>query len=126
MNWSKIESLLTECVKQPGASAVPDDIGLGDYSDILKWHNGIEGFVGPAQYLMLWSAEQIPDLNAAYHVEDYALDIILLGTDGGDTGYGRDKSTGKFGSVPLVGMSRVGFKEMGASFEEFLEQLSKE
>ena len=103
---------------------MPDDIGLGNYGDVLKWHNGIEGFVGPTEYLMLWSVEQIPTLNAGYQVGDFAPGILLVGSDGGGNAYGIDKSTGKFGSVPFVGMSRSGFKEMGATFEEFLANLA--
>jgi hypothetical protein len=124
LNWSKIESLLSQCTKQHGASSVPDDIGIGDYTEVLERYNGIEGFVGPTGYLMLWSVEQIPSLNAGYQVQDYAPGIVLVGTDGGGNGYGRDKSTGQFGSVPLIGMSRSTFKEMGATFEEFLVNLA--
>jgi hypothetical protein len=124
LNWSKIESLLSECTKQSGASSVPGDIGLGSYGDVLKRYNGVEGFVGPTAYLMLWSVEQIPNLNIGYRVEDFAPGILLLGSDGGDTAYGIDRSTGKFGSVPFIGMSRADFKEMGATFEEFLTSLA--
>jgi hypothetical protein len=103
---------------------VPDNLGLGDYGDVLKRHNGIEGFIGPTQYIMLWSVEEIPKLNAGYQVADYAPSIVLLGSDGGGTAYGRNKSKGKFGSVPFIGMSQSDFKEMGATFEEFLAQLA--
>lgn len=124
LNWSKIESLLSGCTKQPGARAVPDNIDLGDYAEFLKRHNGIEGFVGPTAYLVLWSVEQIPDLNAGYRVQEYAPWILLVGSDGGGNAFGRDRSTGKFGSVPFVGMSRSDFKELGATFEEFLVNLA--
>lgn len=124
MNWSKIESLLSECTKQIGASFVPDDIGLGDYKVVLKRYNGIEGFIGSTEYIMLWSVEQISSLNARYQVRDYAPGILLVGTDGGDNGYGRDKATGKFGSIPLIGMSRSKFKEIGSTFEAFLVNLA--
>lgn len=111
-------------MKRPGVPIVPDNLWLGDYADVLRWHNGIEGFVSPMQYLMLWSVEEIPSLNAGYRVGDYAPDIVLVGSDGGGTAYGRDKSTGMYGSVPFIGMSRASFKEMGGTFEEFLSNLA--
>jgi hypothetical protein len=126
LNWPSLDVLLAECQKLPGATAVPVELNLGDYADVLKRFNGCEGFVTPEQYLVLWSVEQISELNAAYRVADYASGIVLLGTDGGDTGYGRDKATGRFGSVPLIGMSRASFKEMGDSFEDFLRLLARE
>jgi hypothetical protein len=124
MNWPKIESLLSQCTKQPGASSVPDDIGIGEYTEVLKRYNGIEGFVGPTGYLMLWSVEEIPNLNVGYHVEDSAPGLVLVGSNGGGDAFGIDKSTGKFGSVPFIGMSRSTFEEMGATFEEFLVNLA--
>lgn len=117
--------MLNECVKQPGATVVPIKLGLGDYGDVLRRHNGIEGFVGSTEYLLLWNVEQIPSLNVGYQVENFAPGIVLLGSDGGGNAYGRDKSTGQYGSVPFIGMTRADFREMGATFEQFLEKLAK-
>ncbi len=125
MNWARIEYLLASCEKQPPGHA-PAGLSLGDYADVLARYSGLEGFVGSEQYLQLWKAEDIVGLNAAYHVQDFAPGIDLIGTDGGDTGYGIDTATKRYVSVPLVGMSRNEVREVGANFEEFLEKLAVE
>lgn len=123
MNWIRIEHLLASCEKQPPSHA-PARLSLGDYADVLARYNGLEGFVGSEQYLQLWKAEDIVGLNAAYHVEDLVPGVNLIGTDGGDTGYGIQSATRHYVSVPLVGMSRNAVRDVGASFEEFLERLA--
>lgn len=123
MNWARIEHLLASCEKQPPSRA-PASLSLGDYEDVLARYNGLEGFVGSDQYLQLWKAEDIVGLNAAYHVADFAPGIDLIGTDGGDTGYGIEATTRHYVSVPLVGMSRNAVRNVGANFEEFLEKLA--
>ena len=125
MNWARIEQLLASCEKQPPCHA-PAGLSLGDYADVLAKHNGLEGLVGSEKYLQLWRAEDIVGLNAAYHVQDFAPGIDLIGTDGGDTGYGIETVTKRYVSVPLVGMSRNAVREIGANFEEFLEKLAVE
>lgn len=125
MNWARIEHLLASCEKQPPSQA-PAGLSLGDYGEVLTRYNGLEGFVGSDQYLQLWKAEDIVGLNAAYHVEDFVPGINLIGTDGGDTGYGIEAATKYYVSVPLVGMSRKAVRDVGASFEEFLEKLAVE
>jgi hypothetical protein len=125
MNWSRIEQLLASCEKQPPSRALVD-MSLGDYADVLARYNGLEGFVGSEQYLQLWKAEDIVGLNAAYHVQDFVPGTNLIGTDGGDTGYGVEAATSQYVSVPLVGMSPDAVRSVGASFEEFLEKLAVE
>jgi hypothetical protein len=91
-----------------------------DYFEFLSRHNGAEGFLGTDRYIVLWSDLQLRELNEAYGVEDFAPSVLLIGTDGGDTAYGIDDATGRYVSVPIVGMSREALKDEGASFEEFL------
>lgn len=125
MNWARIEHLLASCEKQPPSHTLPD-LSLGDYADILARYNGLEGFIGSEQYLQLWKAEEIVSLNAAYHVQDFAPGIVLVGTNGGDTGFGIEAATKHYVSVPLVGMSREAVREVGTNFEEFIEKLAVE
>jgi hypothetical protein len=120
MNWSHVEQLLANCSKDAGFRETPND-RLRDYGEFLSRYDGAEGFVGVGQYLVLWSAEQIQELNAAYRVAEFAPGILLFGTDGGDTGFGIDEITGRYLSVPLIGLSRDAAKDEGSSFEEFLE-----
>jgi hypothetical protein len=124
MNWRQVEQLLSDCTKQPGQGIVPPTVDLGDYAEFAAKYDSVEGFVSQEQYLMLWSVHQIPELNQAYNVAEFLPGVILIGTDGADTGFGRDLTTGRYVSVPLVGMSRKCLSDMGASFEEFLVKLS--
>lgn len=59
-----------------------------DYRAFLQQSDGLEGFAGPNAYLMLWSAKELLELNTAYSVAEFAPGLVLIGTDGGDTGYG--------------------------------------
>lgn len=122
MNWPRIEELLEECQKGEAAESVPAIVPSG-HAELLERYNGVEGFVGPEQYLMLWRAEQIEELNLAYSVAQYLPGVLLIGTDGADTGFGVD-ADGAYVSVPLVGMSPKETKSVGASLNDFLEHLA--
>ncbi|SFU44058.1 SMI1/KNR4 family protein [Butyrivibrio sp. INlla21] len=83
-----------------------------------------EGMIGENSYLMLWDKEDIEELNDDYEVNEFLNDSILIGSDGGDTAYGIDR-TGRFFSVPFIGMSNDEMEYLGDSFTEFLEYLFK-
>jgi hypothetical protein len=121
MNWSRIDQLLATCSKQTALRSAEADPRLRDYVDFLSRHDGAEGFVGADRYIVLWSDLQLRELNDAYRVADFAPGVLLIGTDGGDTGFGIDEATGHYVSVPMIGMSRETLNDEGASFEEFLE-----
>lgn len=129
MNWLKIESALKEC--QKGTGAPPEILSrLGssippDYREFLTRFDGVEGFVSVDQYLMLWRAEDICKLNSAYGVDEFAPGILLLGSDGGDTGFGYDLRTGVYLRVPLIGMSLQDCEIVARTFEDLIEVLAK-
>lgn len=120
MNWSRIDQLLENCTTQPGLKSAETDPRFRDYAAFLLRYDGAEGFVG-SSYIALWSAAQTRELNEAYRVAEFVPGILLVGTDGGDTGFGIDEATGRYVSVPMIGMSREALRDEGASFEEFLE-----
>ncbi|HEY6558769.1 MAG TPA: hypothetical protein VI072_15905 [Polyangiaceae bacterium] len=122
MNWLRVDELLKDCQKWGAAGSVPASVPTA-YAKVLERYNGVEGFVGPEQYLMLWRAEQIEELNIGYSVAEYLPGVVLIGTDGADTGFGVDTG-GAYVSVPLVGMSPKETKSVGASFDAFLEHLA--
>jgi hypothetical protein len=95
------------------------------YLELLKRANGIEGFVADDTYLVLWPAGQVAELNEAYSVADFAPGLILIGSDGGDTGYALDVRRPMINilELPLVGMSLDEAKEVGSNFEDFLRRL---
>jgi SMI1 / KNR4 family (SUKH-1) len=98
-----------------------------DYKMFLSKTNGIEGFAASESYVLLWPLEEIAELNEAYSVSEFVRDLILLGTDGGDTGYGYLRSDGRaeFVRVPLIGMSLDSAEPMGESFFEFVDCLRR-
>lgn len=93
-----------------------------DYGSFLQESDGLEGFTGPGSYLILWSAQELPELNAGYNVAELATGLVLIGTDGGDTGYGflRGGGTNRYIQVPLVGLSRGTVEAIGNSLVEMV------
>ena len=124
------------CQTQPGAmdseiSALERDLGQrlpDDYSALLRESNGMEGFIAPEAYIVLWSVGNIHSLNEAYSVSEFLPGVVLLGTDGSGTGYGFTSEGGhvQYVSVPLVGMDPNEMSRLGNTFEGLLERLRKE
>jgi len=109
-------------------SAAERALGLtlpADYKAFLLETNGVEGFVSPEAYLILWAVLDVPSLNEAYAVQESLPGVTLIGTDGGDTGYGFKLREGhvEYVSTPLVGMEAVALRVMGLSFEQLVVRI---
>jgi hypothetical protein len=106
---------------EDAAFQLPDD-----YKRFLRRTNGGVGFVGNA-YVDLWPIERLRELNDAYEVGQYARGLFFFGSDGGGEAFAFDRrsATLPIVSVPFVGLELEQARPMGASFEEFLEQLSR-
>lgn len=113
-NASDIESTESQ-IGQP----LPDD-----YRSFLLQTDGFEGFIDENVYLALWSVSEIPALNEAYATSRFLPGVILIGTDGGDTGYGFTRAEGKarYVSVPLVGMNADAVLVLGESLRDAMER----
>lgn len=98
------------------------------YRKLMLRSNGMEGFIGENHYLLLWPIEQIAELNDAYNVSEFAPGLLLIGSNGGDTGYAFDIRMKGFPlvEVPFIGMSHEEAKSMGDSFAAFLKKLRSE
>jgi hypothetical protein len=98
-----------------------------DYTEFLRTTDGVEGFVGPESYLKLWSVARIPESNAGYDVRDFFAGAVLLGTDGGGTGYGfitvRPESPQYF-AVPMVGLSADEATLLGGTLDEAMNKIA--
>lgn len=96
-----------------------------DYKALLLESDGLEGFISDDVYISLWRASELPNLNSAYAVSEFVPGVTLLGTDGGDTGYGfrKDGEQIEYVSVPLVGMGPSAIAVIGTSLTELLERL---
>ena len=46
------------------------------YIQFLKLKNGGEGFVGQNAYLILWSIDELPEMNKAYNVNENAIEAV--------------------------------------------------
>jgi hypothetical protein len=93
-----------------------------DYNDFLKFTNGLEGETSE-NYLVLWSAEELIDLNEAYHVKEFVQNVIIFGSDGGEDAYAFDTSGNeiKIIRLPFIGMGHIASELISDSFEEFLK-----
>jgi hypothetical protein len=96
-----------------------------DYAALMGETNGLEGFVAQEAYLILWAVSDVPSLNEAYGVSEFLTGVTLIGTDGGDTGYGFKLRDGQveYVSTPLVGMEPAALKKMGSSLDELAAQI---
>ncbi len=131
-----LPAALRKCELRPGVepqriSDAEAAVGMSlpqDYRSLLEETDGFEGFLDSNDevFLSFWSVADIPELNAGYAVGEFLPGVVLLGTDGGDTGYGFTTRDGqpRYVAVPLVGMSPETLKEVSGSFDEFLSGLS--
>lgn len=94
-----------------------------DYRTFLRTSNGLEGFVSSEAYLILWPVQEIIFLNTAYATAEFAPGLVLIGTNGGDTGYGIIVSQTKFQyvRVPLIGMSLDMIEPMGDTIVDLVK-----
>jgi hypothetical protein len=60
-------------------------------------------------------------LNKDYEVETYAPEFFIFGSDGGDTAFTIEKSTGKIFEMPFIGMGKEEATFNASSFDEFLK-----
>jgi hypothetical protein len=102
--------------------AIPDD-----YKAVLQESDGLEGFISAEAYVSFWAAADLATLNDAYAVAEFVPEVTLLGTDGGDTGYGYRKfgEQIEYVALPLVGMEPSAIVVIGRSFMELIESLAQ-
>lgn len=61
-----------------------------DYKHLMRLSNGIEGFVAPGRYLMIFPVTQLPEINAAAKVEEFARGFVIFGSDGSSRSFAFD------------------------------------
>lgn len=126
-------TLRTCTLREPAtASAIRDaEHALGcdlprDHALLLLTSDGLEGPVGQESYLRIWSVSEQPRNNAEYPVKEALKGVTLLGSDGGNTGYGfRRRGDGgvEYVCVPLIVMDEDEIVVLGTSLETWLRQL---
>ncbi len=95
-----------------------------DYAGFLQQADGGEGFFGSA-YVILWSTDELLEMNRAYQVTEYAPGLFLFGSDGGGEAFAFDTriASQAIVSVPFVGMELKAARPIASSFIAFLEKL---
>jgi hypothetical protein len=125
------EALLSEFNANPGASeeALSAFVGFlpDEYLTFLRRRNGGEGFVGD-NYLILWRAEELLELNEGYGATEYAPDLFLFGSNGGGEAFAFDKREQPLPivMVPFIGMQLDEAIPARKTFSEFLHRLAKD
>jgi hypothetical protein len=92
------------------------------FMDFFKESNGAD-VSSDTSYVTLWPLTDMIQLNKEYNVDEYASNFFIIGSDGGDTAYAIEKTTGYIFEMPFIGMSNdeAVFKFKG--FDDFLEYL---
>lgn len=125
------EALLSEFNANPGApeEALSAFVGIlpHEYLAFLCRRNGGEGFVGE-NYLILWKAGELLELNEGYEAPKYAPDLFLFGSNGGGEAFAFDKREQPWPivMVPFIGMQLNEAIPAGRTFSEFLRRLAQD
>jgi len=132
MKKQDLLSAFASCAKHVGANpaSIADiEHWLGKrlpsaYVELMSYSNGIEGFVRE-NYIALWPVEQLKELNEVYAVAEFAPGLLLIGSNGADTGFALDirHEPMDVKEVPFVGMSHEEAKAVARNFNDFVEYL---
>jgi hypothetical protein len=97
-----------------------------DYECFLRFANGGEGFIGD-HYAILWSAEELAQLNRDYEVQRYAPGLLIFGTNGGGEAFAFDTRRFPWAvvQVPFIVMELDAAEPLAPSFEAFLTFLQE-
>lgn len=100
-----------------------DFIFPDDLLEFLKASNGGEIY-GKENYVLLWPLSELFDLNIGYEVETFAPNFFIFGSNGGETAYAIEKSSGHIYSFPFIGMSNKEAVFFCKNFNDFLNKLT--
>lgn len=96
-----------------------------DFEAFLMFSNGARGELG-ADYIELWSVEEILEFNDAMEVQTNAPGLIAFGCDGANELYAYDSnvSPATVVQVPMIGMGLEAVWYCSDTFENFLSSKS--
>jgi len=92
------------------------------FIDFFKEANGAD-ISTDDKFVALWALTDMVQLNKEYNVEQYAPEFFVFGSDGGDTAYAIEKSTGDIYEMPFIGMSKEEATCISKTFTGFIEGL---
>ena len=99
-----------------------------EYRLFMIEHNGAEGPIVEENYLVIWPAEEIVDLNEAYGVSDFTPGLVYFGSDGGGTVYAFDKRSIPYSIVkfPFDSIHIEDAEIIADRFDEFIKKVHDE
>ena len=111
-------------------NAAEKELGLEfpkSYVDFLLITNGAEESIGEENYLVLWSVNEIVELNNEYAVKEFTPQLTYFGSDGGGTAYAFDVSgdTISFAEIPFESIDIEDRGQIAYSVNAFVEALAK-
>ena len=97
-----------------------------EYLDVVRRHNGGEGFVGEGRYLQLWPIEDIVEHNRILEAALLVPGAVLFASDGADDLYAMEVHGEEVQYVvyPAIGLSRELRQLLAGAWDEFLKKLS--
>jgi hypothetical protein len=95
-----------------------------DYKEFLQFTNGLEGETADS-YFVLWSAEELVELNQAYNVKEFVSNIIIFGSDGAEEAFGFDTTNMSIVKLPFIGMGHIPNEKLSDTFSDFLSSQIK-
>lgn len=90
-----------------------------DYKEFLQVTNGVEGKTKD-NYLVLWGAEELVELNQKYNVKEFILNIVIIGSDGAEDAFAFDTTNMNVVKLPFIGMGHIPNEKLSDTFEDFL------
>lgn len=96
-----------------------------DYVFYAENYLGIDQFIG-AEFIKLWSLEEIIDANLEYHIFEKLPQTLAIGTNGSGEFIGiefEDDNSIKIILSPVVGLDAKYHVKIGDSFTDFLVRL---
>ena len=96
-----------------------------DYKEFLQFSNGLEGETADS-YLVLWSAEELVELNQAYNVKEFISNIILIGSDGAEDAFAFDTTNMTIVKLPFIGMGHIPNEKLSDTFGDFFSSQMKD
>ena len=89
------------------------------FVDFFKETNGAE-IDTEKRYIVLWALTEMVRLNKDYNVETYAPEFFIFGSDGADTAFAIERSTGGIYEMPFIGMSKEEAVYLCVNFKDFV------
>lgn len=97
-----------------------------DYMGFLAQLNGLEGFIAENNYLMLYRAEEILELNDGRWEDGFLRAVVVIGSDGGGTAFCVDTSSQpcRYIALGFLDLDLEYQQILGSSLMEFLSALA--